>query len=126
VLARTPLAQSGHCARQGDVYVDDPAIEGARASLGLQRWSSRSARRDAVSGTAELRAKLGGNALADFQLDAPSGTDHPFARAALLRGSIRAHLPSLATLQPWVGTAARVDGQAIGDIALAGTLADPR
>ncbi len=112
---------------RGDVYIDDPSIEGAqRIALGLETVVLKAALdRSRLSGTAELRATLGGDALADFELSAPSGSNHPFSAEAPLRASIRAHLPSLATLQPWVGTAMRLQGQAIGDVAVAGTLESP-
>ena len=72
-----------------------------------------------------MRARLGGNALADFDLHTPSGSSHPFTAAAPIRAAIRAHLPSLATLQPWIGTSTRIQGQAIADVAVAGTLGKP-
>jgi translocation and assembly module TamB len=76
-----------------------------------------------VSG--EMRARLAGNALLDATLAAPAGREHPFDRAAALGGTVRAHLPSLATLQPWVGTGARVQGQMIAEANLGGTLGEP-
>src|SRR5690606_15583529 len=78
-----------------------------------------------VHGTAELHAQLGGNAIAEFTLDSPAAADHPFTPAATIDATVRAHLPQLATLQPWIGTIARVQGQAIGDVGIKGTLAEP-
>lgn len=112
---------------RGDVYVDDPAAEGAsKRSLGLTTLTlaaTLDGRR--LSGTAEMRAQLSGNALADFELRAPDNARHPFTAAAPVRATIRAHLPSLAAVQPWIGTGARVQGQMIADVAVAGTLGSP-
>lgn len=112
---------------RGDLVIDDPALEGAsRLTLGLETLELHATLDGTrLSGTAEMRARLGGNALADFELTAPSGSRHPFTLTSPVRASIRAHLPSLATLQPWVGTAVRLQGQAIADVAVAGTLANP-
>ena len=112
---------------RGDVYVDDPGNDaGARIALGLETLklvARIDGPRMSVSG--EVRARLAGNALVDATLDAPAGRAHPFDRAAALGGTVRAHLPSLATLQPWIGTGARVQGQAIAEANLAGTLGEP-
>lgn len=111
----------------GDVEVDDPGSEGgARIALGLQtlRLEARiDGPRLAASG--ELRAKLAGNTLVDAVLTAPADALHPFGRDSVLGGTVRAHLPSLASLQPWIGTSARVQGQAIAEANLAGTLGAP-
>jgi translocation and assembly module TamB len=111
----------------GDVYVDDPGADGgARIALGLDTLVIE-ARLDGprVIGTGELRARNGGDALADFELAAPAGGSHPFTAAAPLRGAVRAHVPSLAALQPWLGTSARVRGQAIADVTVGGVLGKP-
>jgi translocation and assembly module TamB len=112
---------------RGDVYADNPDDAGAApVALGLETFVV-DARLEGgrVKGTAELRAKIGGNALAEFEIAAPPSGRHPFAAAAPLRATVRAHLPSLASLQPWIGTSARVRGQAIADVDVAGTLGNP-
>jgi len=111
----------------GDVYVDDPGADSAaRIALGLETLAIEG-RLDGprVVGSGELRARNGGDALADFEFAAPSGASHPFTAAAPLRASLRAHVPSLATLQPWLGTGARVRGQAIADVTVGGVLGKP-
>jgi translocation and assembly module TamB len=112
---------------RGDLYIDDPTLESAsKLSLGVETLAANATLDGTrLTGGAELRAQLGGNALADFQLQAPSGSSHPFTAAAPLRATVRAHLPSLATLQPWIGTSTRIQGQAIADLAVAGTLGKP-
>lgn len=112
---------------RGDLYIDDPSLEaGSKISLGIETLAVNATLDGAkVTGNAELRARLGGNALADFEVRTPSGSPHPLTAAAPVRGTLRAHLPSLASLQPWIGTSTRVQGQAIADVAVAGTLAKP-
>jgi translocation and assembly module TamB len=111
----------------GDVYVEDPGNDGAsRIALGIQTLAI-DARLDGpkLVGTGELRGGFGGNVLADFAIAAPSGASHPFSAAAPLSASVRAHLPSLASLQPWLGSSARVQGQAIADVTMTGVLGKP-
>lgn len=112
---------------RGDVYVDEPADEGrTRLALGLSTLrfdASIDGPRLAAHG--EIRARLGGNTLIDVTADAAPGSLHPFRVDARLGGTVRAHVPSLASLQPWIGTAARVQGQAIAEVNLAGTTGDP-
>lgn len=111
----------------GDVYVDDPGGEGAsRIALGFETLVV-DARLDGprLTGTGELRAKLAGSTLVDFVVNAPAGSRHPFTASAPLTASVRAHLPSLAALQPWLGTAARMQGQAIAQVNVGGVLGKP-
>lgn len=112
---------------RGDVYVDDGDRNGSsRIALDLQTLqldATIDGPRLAAKG--EARARVHGAMLLDATLQAPEGAPHPLDAASRLRGMLRAHLPSLATLQPWIGTAARVRGQAIAEINLAGTLGDP-
>jgi translocation and assembly module TamB len=111
----------------GDVYVDDPGSEGAsRIALGFDTLVV-DARLDGprLTGTGELRAKLAGNTLVDFVVNAPADGRHPFTASAPLTASVRAHLPSLASLQPWLGATARMQGQAIADVSVGGVLGKP-
>jgi translocation and assembly module TamB len=111
----------------GDLYVDDPGNEGeTRIALGLTTLAL-DARLEGpkLVGSGELRGRLGGNVLADFELAAPPGGEHPFTAAAPLKATVRAHVPSLASLQPWLGTSARVQGQLIADVDVAGTAGKP-
>jgi translocation and assembly module TamB len=111
---------------RGDIYVEQPDDASARIALGLETLAiDATLDGGRVRGNAEMRARLGGTALAEFDIAAPAGAAHPFVDGSSLRASVRAHLPSLATLQPWVGTAARVQGQLIADVAVAGTIAKP-
>ena len=112
---------------RGDVRVDDPGGDDkATLALGIETLAL-DAKLDGrrVTGHAELHAKVGGNALADFDVVAPAGAAHPFNEASSVRASVRAHVPALGTLQPWIGTLARVQGQAIADMTVAGTVAKP-
>jgi translocation and assembly module TamB len=72
-----------------------------------------------------MRARLGGNALADFELAAPSQARHPFTADTTINAKVRAHIPSLAAAQPWIGTSMRVQGQMIADLAVGGTIGKP-
>ena len=111
----------------GDVYAEDPGGEGEqRIPLGLTTLAL-DARLDGprLLGNGELRGRIGGNVLAEFELAAPPGAAHPFTTAAPLKAAVRAHVPSLASLQPWLGTSARVQGQAIADVDVSGTLGKP-
>jgi translocation and assembly module TamB len=112
---------------RGDLYIDDPTLDSAsKIGLGIETLAvNATLDGPRLSGNAELRARLGGNALADFDVSASPGSPHPFTAAAPVRAAIRAHLPSLASLQPWIGTGARIQGQAIADVAVAGTLGKP-
>lgn len=112
---------------RGDVYVEDVAggNEG-RVALGLralQLDATIDGARLAIAG--EFTGQLLGTVLVAASAQANGDALHPFARDARLAGTIRGHVPSLATLQPWLGTVARVQGQAIAEINLGGTLADP-
>ena len=78
-----------------------------------------------ITGNAEVRAKVAGSALTEFEITAPPERTSPFDLASALRAVVRAHVPDLAALQPWIGTAARVKGQAIVDATLRGTLGKP-
>ena len=112
---------------RGDLYLDDPAAEQAsKLSLGMTTLAlDASLDGTRIAGNAEMRARLGGNALADFELRAPAGGRHPFTPESALRATVRAHLPSLAAVQPWIGTTARVQGQMIADLVIGGTVAKP-
>ena len=112
---------------RGDVYVDDASDEGrARLALGLSALridATFDGPRLAAKG--ELHARLAGSTLVDATAEMQAGSAHPFSRDAKLAGTLRAHVPSLASLQPWIGTIARVRGQAIAEVNLGGTLGDP-
>ncbi|HVF65798.1 MAG TPA: translocation/assembly module TamB domain-containing protein [Casimicrobiaceae bacterium] len=112
---------------RGDIYVGDPTLEGSsKHSLGVSVMEL-AAKLDGgrLLGEAKVVAKLGGSATADFEINAASGTN-PFAPSSSVRASIRAQLPSLAAFQPWVGTSARLTGQANADVKIAGTLGKPQ
>ncbi|HVE49929.1 MAG TPA: translocation/assembly module TamB domain-containing protein [Casimicrobiaceae bacterium] len=111
----------------GDLYVDDPGDDRAKKlALGIQTLMLQ-ARLDGrrVAGNAEVDAKLGGTAQAQFVIEAPASAPHPFVGASTVRATVHAELPRLATLQPWIGTAARVQGQLNADLTIAGTLDKP-
>ncbi len=111
----------------GDVYVDETGGERtSRVALGFETLVV-DARLDGarLTGTGELRARLAGNTLVDFVVNAPADGRHPFTASAPLTASVRAHLPSLASLQPWLGATARLQGQAIADVNVGGVLGKP-
>jgi translocation and assembly module TamB len=112
---------------RGDVYVDEASDEGrARLALGLSALrvdATFDGPRLAMKG--ELHARLAGSTLVDATAEVEAASPHPFSRDAKLAGTLRAHVPSLASLQPWIGTIARVRGQAIAELSLGGTLGDP-
>jgi translocation and assembly module TamB len=112
---------------RGDVYFDDPAAEGAsRVSLGLTTLAlDATLEGTRITGHAQMHARLGGNALADFELSAPGGARHPFSADTRVNAKVRAHVPSLAAAQPWIGTSTRVQGQMIADVAIGGTIGKP-
>ncbi|HEX4882482.1 MAG TPA: hypothetical protein VFX05_00005, partial [Casimicrobiaceae bacterium] len=112
---------------RGDVYVEDPGEDaGRRVALGITALKvDATIDGERLAATGELRANLAGNTLVDATLTAAPGSLHPFHGNARLGGTVRAHVPALATLQPWFGTAARVQGQAIAELNLGGTLGDP-
>ncbi|HEX4884288.1 MAG TPA: translocation/assembly module TamB domain-containing protein, partial [Casimicrobiaceae bacterium] len=112
---------------RGDVYVEDPGEDtGRRVALGITALKVDATIDGArLAATGELRANLAGNTLVDATLTAAPGSLHPFHADARVGGTVRAHVPALATLQPWFGTAARVQGQAIAELNLGGTLGDP-
>jgi len=112
---------------RGDVEVEDVAGNGETPiALGIQSLAV-DAKLDGrrITGDAVLHAKVGGNVIADFELIAPPGTELPVTADSQVRATVRAHVPRLATLQPLIGTIARVQGQAIADLAIGGTIGDP-
>ena len=112
---------------RGDVYIDDPSLQStSKLSLGIEALAIKATIDGArVDGSAEFRSRLGGNASAQFDLRAPQGTSNPFTPASQVRASVRANLQSLASLQPWIGTSARLQGQAVADVDVGGTLGRP-
>ncbi len=112
---------------RGDLFIDDPALGTAsKLALGIETLAlNATLDGKRLTGDAQLRARLGGNALAEFTIDAPAGSSHPFSAAAPIRAAIKARLPSLVPLQPFLGTSARIQGQASADFAVAGTLRKP-
>ena len=80
-------------------------------------------RDDAVEATATLRSDRGANADAQLTLgvapDAPPGR---ITAAAPLQLALTAEFVTLQVLQPWVGTAALVDGNLRAELAARGTL----
>ena len=128
VTARPDWRGSITIARErGDVYIDDPSLQStSKLSLGIEALALKATfDGQRVDGTAEFRSRLGGNASAKFDLRAPAGTSNPFAPASQIRANVRANLQSLASLQPWIGTSARLQGQAVADVDVGGTLERP-
>ena len=112
---------------RGDVYIDDPSLQStSKLSLGIETLALKATiDGPRVTGNAEFRSRLGGDANAQFDLRAPQGTSNPFTAASQVRASVRANLQSLASLQPWIGTSARLQGQAVADLDVGGTLERP-
>ena len=126
-LAATPrLNGTLHIARErGDVYGTDTAtLAPGELALGISKLTL-DARfvDDEVSATAILRSLRAGNADASLAIAAAANT--PAGNLPLdapLRASLTADLPSLRLLQPWLSTAAAMDGNAHVDLAGRGTL----
>jgi translocation and assembly module TamB len=78
---------------------------------------------DAIDATATFRSTRGGSADAKLSIgavaNAAPGHIAPDAPVAL---TVAAQLPTLALLQPWIGTAAVINGRARLDVAASGTM----
>lgn len=112
---------------RGDIYVDDASGDApSRIALGLEalELDARFAGERLV-GTTSVQSRRGGEIRGDFEIVAPAGSANPLSREAALRGNVQARMPSLAALQPWIGTGARVQGRLTADLALSGTLGSP-
>jgi translocation and assembly module TamB len=112
---------------QGDLWLvreRDTGPSDAAAGITILEATAR-AHDDAIDATLQYRAARGGSIDATVALgvapDAPPGRPSPRAPLVL---TLVADLPSLAVLQPWVGTTAVVDGRLHADLAAHGTLAN--
>ena len=84
-----------------------------------------SSRYDALQATAKFRSTRGGTADATLSVDAvPNAPPGRLSPAAPLSMKVVADLASLQPLQPFVGTAAVVDGRVHLDLAARGTMRD--
>jgi translocation and assembly module TamB len=118
----------------GDLQLPgDAAVDPARLAIGITslELAARFAD-DAVAATASFASTRGGSASAKLAIGTVAGAPPGrIAAAAPLTLTADAALPTLALLQPWIGTTAVVDGHAraeitargtVGAVALAGTL----
>ena len=111
---------------RGDWYgTDSASLDAANLALGITDLavSARFAD-DALSGTARFRSTRSGNADATVKVAAGAEPGR-IAKDAALDATLTADLASLKPLQPWLGTAAVMDGRARVDLAARGTLGAP-
>ncbi|CAG0948532.1 Translocation and assembly module subunit TamB [Burkholderiales bacterium] len=113
---------------RGDVRIDtlaDSARDGTSIGLTRLELDVRFAD-DAVDGQARLASALGGSATLAFALArSPTAAPGTLAPDAPLDATLVGEWPSLALLQPWLGTTATADGRLRADLAARGTLASP-
>lgn len=111
---------------RGDWYGTDAAeLDAANLALGISELSvSTRFVDDALTGTARFRSARAGNADALVKLAAGPEPGR-IATGAALDATLTADLASLKPLQPWLGTAAVVDGRARVELTARGTLGEP-
>jgi translocation and assembly module TamB len=108
---------------RGDIYAvehDGPIRE--EIGFGLTEFVTEARfTDDALAATARWRATRAGDG--EITADVGASADGALSRNAPLAVTARARMPSLAPLQPWLGTSATVAGTAAIDLAGRGTLA---
>ncbi len=127
-LAATPRLNGEVNVRRerGDWYgTDSAAADAASLALGISELAvgARFAD-DALAATARFRSARAGNADASARV-AAGAVPGRVAADAPLEAALKAELASLKPLQPWLGTAAVMDGRAQVDVTARGTLAAP-
>jgi translocation and assembly module TamB len=111
---------------RGDVVVDTATDASETLAIGILALEG-SARLENGRLSAKLRyaSERGGRADADATLEGIDAMDRARLDTAPLAGRIVAALPSIAVLQPWLGTTAAVDGRIDADLLLRGTFGRP-
>jgi translocation and assembly module TamB len=130
-IAATPRL-TGHFSvhrEAGDLYGSEtlPSPQGTSLAFGITTLEvDGTLRDDALSARARLRSTRAGNAQGELAIASVAGADvGHLAPGAALTASLDAQLPSLAALQPWIGTQAVLNGQLSASLRARGTLADP-
>lgn len=127
-LAAAPRLNGSVTVRRerGDVFFGaGTSVDLGNRALGVTALDiAANFRDDAVEATAGVRSALGANA--DAQLSIGVAANAPPGHVALdapLKLALTADLATLKVLQPWVGTAAVVDGSAHAELVARGTVA---
>ncbi len=125
-LAATPRLNGTLNVRRerGDFFVGAGASTVGTGDRALQITAfelSARVRDDAVDATATLRSGRGANADGTLTiLAAPDAPPGRITAAAPMQLALRAELPTLQVLQPWIGTAAVVDGKLRAELSARG------
>jgi translocation and assembly module TamB len=113
----------------GDLYGSEmlPSAQGTSLAFGITTLeASGTLHDDALSARALLRSSRAGNAQGELAIASVAGAEQgQLAPDAALTATLEAQLPSLAALQPWIGTQAVVNGQLTASLRAHGTLAEP-
>jgi translocation and assembly module TamB len=111
--------------QQGDLYVGrNGTLETGEIALGFSRLEASATLADgALAATFDAAATRVGTVRGNLAIGRGRGADPGQIDAdAPVSGTVVAQLASLAPLQPFIGTAARVDGRVDADLQLGGTL----
>ncbi|HEY1325895.1 MAG TPA: translocation/assembly module TamB domain-containing protein [Casimicrobiaceae bacterium] len=111
---------------QGDLYGSE-TLDGGGLAFGLTALeASGTLHDDALAARAVMRSSRAGNAQGELALASITGAaEGHLASTAPLTASLDADLPSLAALQPLIGTQAVVTGRLSASLRAHGTLGDP-
>ena len=109
---------------RGDWFATESAtLDPADLALGISEFAlSATFAEDALTATGRFRSARAGTADATATL-APGSEPGRLSTTAAMTATLTAELASLRPLQPWIGTAAVMDGRARVDVAARGTLA---
>ncbi len=111
--------------QQGELYVGrNAALEAGEIALGVSRLEARATLADgALAATFDGAATRVGTLRGDLAIGRGRDADPgPIDGDAPLSGTLTAQVASLAPLQPFIGTAARVDGRVDAELRLGGTV----
>ncbi len=111
--------------QQGDLYAGrNAALEAGEIALGVSQLEVKATLVDgALAATFDAAATRVGTLRGDLAIGRGRGADAgPIDGEAPLSGTLVAQLASLAPLQPFIGTAARVDGRVDAELRLGGTV----
>ncbi|MEO6565103.1 MAG: translocation/assembly module TamB domain-containing protein, partial [Casimicrobiaceae bacterium] len=110
----------------GDWYASDSTtLDAAELALGITAFDvAAKFNDDALDASARFRSARAGSADATLGI-AAGAVPGKLSSTAPMQGTLRADMATLRPLQPWLGTAAVVDGRARVDVDARGTLAKP-
>jgi len=107
----------------GDLRLRESGAGAAGIALGVGALEARARFvDDAVDATGSFESSRGGSANATLAIGAIAGAPGRIVGQAPLTLRVSAELPTLALLQPWIGSAAVVDGRARAEITGSGTI----